>query len=83
MSSGQSVIDDLTDVRYLVKDILSSDQSVIGDLRDFRYLGTKFKNKMLVTRTPYRDIAISFSNHGFTKVCHKGHITWGAKERKY
>jgi hypothetical protein len=38
---------------------------------------------MLVTRTPYRDIAISFSNHGFTKVCHKGHITWGAKERKY
>jgi 4-alpha-glucanotransferase len=36
--TGQSVIGDLTDIRYLVKDILSSDQSVIGDLRDFRYL---------------------------------------------
>jgi hypothetical protein len=33
-----SVIDDLTDFRYLVKDILSSGQSVIGDLTDFRYL---------------------------------------------
>ena len=32
------MIGDLTDFRYLVKDILSSDQSVIGDLRDFRYL---------------------------------------------
>ena len=33
-------------------------------------------NKMLVT-------TISFSNHGLTKDCHKGHITWGAKERKH
>jgi hypothetical protein len=31
------VIDDLTDFRYLLKDILSSGQSVIGDLTDFRY----------------------------------------------
>jgi hypothetical protein len=29
-SSGQSVIGDLTDFRYLAKDILSSGQSVIG-----------------------------------------------------
>ena len=38
MSSGQSVIDDLTDFRYIVEDILSSGQSVIDNLTDFRYL---------------------------------------------
>ena len=37
-SNPAQVIDDLTDFRYLVKDILSSGQSVIDDLTDFRYL---------------------------------------------
>jgi hypothetical protein len=59
----KSVIDDLTDFRYIVEDIVSSGQSVIGDLTNFRYLvkdilssGQSVIDDLLITTCPLQDI---------------------------